>query len=66
MYNWKVTKPEMKKINIKKLLVFFKYTAGSIGVGTIIADHKWIGIACLVVGAASDAALKSFFNNESE
>lgn len=62
-YNWKVTdNKKMKKNHIKSTLVFLKYTAGSVGVGTVIADYKWVGVACLVVGAAADAALKAYFN----
>lgn len=49
---------------MKKTLIFIKYVSGSVGVGTVIADHKWVGVACLVLGAIADAALKSFFDEK--
>lgn len=51
----------MKKPTFKQVLVFLKYTSGTIGVSAVIADFKWIGVTCLVIGAMSDGALKSFF-----
>ena len=52
----------MKTTHIKKILIFLKYTSGSIGVGSVMADYKWVGVTCLVLGALSDAGLKVFFN----
>ena len=52
----------MKKDNIKKTLLFIKYAVGTIGVSAVIADYKWVGVACLVLGAVADSAIKSYFN----
>jgi len=52
----------MKKDYIKKTLVFLKYVSGTIGLGAVIQDYKWIGVSCLVLGAVADGALKSFFD----
>jgi len=48
-------------MKIKQILLFLKYAVGTIGVSAIIADLKWVGVTCLVVGALSDAALKAFY-----
>lgn len=47
---------------MKQFLIFLKYVSGSIGVGSVIADYKWIGVSCLVIGAIADSALKAFYN----
>ena len=46
---------------MKKTLIFLKYVTGTIGISIIIADYKWVGVTCLIVGAISDAAIKVYY-----
>jgi hypothetical protein len=49
---------------MKNTLVFLKYAAGSIGIGAVIDDYKWVGVTCLIVGALADAAIKAYYNEK--
>lgn len=51
---------------MKQTLLFLKYASGTIGVSAVIADYKWVGVTCLVIGALTDAALKSYFSSDTK